>query len=59
MKHGATNLAYLEGCLKGKPKQAKVIVPAQDFGQRDYSDVNEQMMSNLAKEIAEFRKEVG
>ena len=59
VKHGAPNLAYLEAVLKGKPKQAKVIVPAQDFAQRDYSDVNDELMNSIARELADFKKGVG
>lgn len=50
VKHGAPNLAYLEAVLKGKPR-----VISQDFGQRDYSDVPDQMMTDLAKEMAAFK----
>ena len=35
------------------------IVPAQDFPQRDYSGVQDEMMDALSKEIAAMRKEVG
>ena len=36
---------------------AKVkVLPAQDFKQRDYSEVDEQMMNDLAHEMAEFQK---
>ncbi len=55
VKHGAPNLAYLEACMKDNPKpqpQPKVI--AQDFEQRDYSNVPDEMMSNLADEVAAF-----
>ena len=37
--------------------QKKVI--AQDFQQRDYSDVPDQMMNDLARDMEAFRKEVG
>lgn len=52
--HGAANLAYLRAVLNGKPKQGKVTT-ATDFVQRDYSAVNDQMMDDLAKEMAEFK----
>lgn len=55
VEHGATNLAYLKAVLKGKPKQTKVVVNAQDFGQRDYSDVESQMMDDLAEEMKAFK----
>lgn len=56
--HGAPNIAYLEAVLKGtgKKKPAMKVLPAQDFPQRDYSDAQESMMANLAKEIEEMRK---
>lgn len=54
-EHGATNLAYLRAVLKGKPKREKVLVPAQDFEQRDYSDLPDKQMDELAREMAEFK----
>ena len=59
VKHGAPNLAYLEAVLKGSPKKETPKVVAQDFQQRDYSGVNDEMMSNLAKELEEFNKREG
>ena len=58
--HGAPNLAYLEAVLKGKPKEAKPKVMAQDFEQRDYSGVQEQIMKEQAEKIRAFlaKKEV-
>lgn len=35
------------------------IVPAQDFEQRDYSDVSEQMLDELSKEMNEFKAQGG
>ena len=52
VKHGATTLAYLEAVLKGKPKKAKVT----DFSQRDYSEVQDEIMDDLAKEMEDFKK---
>lgn len=57
-EHGVANLAYLRAVLKGEPKKTAPKVVAQDFEQRDYSSVNDDMMSSLAKEVAEFRKGV-
>lgn len=48
--HGATNLAYLRACMSDKPKPGKKV-PAQNFPQRDYSDVNQQLIDNLVEEI--------
>ena len=57
--HGAVNLAYLQAVLRGGPRKEKPKVNAQDFQQRDYSDVNGKLMDDLAAEIAEFeRREV-
>ena len=58
VEHDAPNLAYLKAVLKGKPKQRKPAVAAQDFGQRDYSDVQDQMNAELAAEMEAFKKEV-
>ena len=54
--HGVTNIAYLSAVLKGEPKkkqQKLAVVPAQDYGQRDYSGETEaaieRMMEGWAK----------
>ena len=54
--HGVPTIAYLEAVLKGtgKKKTPVKVLQAQNFPQRDYSDVNDSMMDNLAKEIAAF-----
>ena len=56
--HGVPTIAYLEAVLKGKPKQkpAVKVLPVQDFPQRDYSSVEDEMMANLAKEVEAMRK---
>lgn len=56
-EHGAANLAYLRAVLRGTPKRRKPQVIAQDFEQRDYSDVPDQMMNDLAREIEKMREE--
>lgn len=48
--HGATNLAYLRACMSDKPKPGKKV-SAQNFPQRDYSDIDKQLIDNLAAEI--------
>ena len=61
-EYGVITLAYLRGCLSGRPKEKKPgrILPAQDFPQRSYDDVQSEMMSDLAKQIAEMNaQEVG
>ena len=62
VKHGAPNLAYLEAVMKGKPKQAKAVVPAQDFEQRDYSSIQDGIMDRQSERIRAFlekKQEVG
>ena len=60
-EHGAPNLAYLKAVLKGKPKQAKAVVPAQDFDQRDYSSVQDGIMDRQEERLKAYlaKKEVG
>lgn len=59
VKHGAPNLAYLEAVLKGKPKQAKPVVIAQDYEQRDYSDVQDELLDIQRREIEEKLRRKG
>ena len=54
VKHGAPNLAYLEACLKDAPKKAKVRVAAQDFEQRDYTDVQKRLEDETANRVVEM-----
>ena len=54
-EHGAVNLAYLRACMNGNPKPKGKVIPAQDFPQRDYSEVDSQMMDDLAREVAAFK----
>ena len=54
VKHGATNLAYLEAVLKGRPKKGK----GETYSQRDYSDVPGEMMDELAAEMEAFKRGV-
>ena len=57
VEHSAPNLAYLRAVLKGSgQKGQKRILPAQDFQQRDYSKVDEQLKAQLAKEMEEYMK---
>ena len=53
VKHSAPNLAYLEACLKGTPKQAKPKVNAQDYEQRSYEDVVKQLEEQQTRHILE------
>ena len=52
--HSATSIAYLRAVLKGGPKKAKAYVSAQDFTQRDYSEVPEEMNKALDREVLDF-----
>ena len=58
--HSAPNLAYLRAVLKGEPrKQTGKVLPAQNFGQRDYSGVDDEIKAKLAAEMAEFKQNGG
>ena len=61
VKHSAPNLAYLEACLKGEPKKPKrkQTVVAQDFEQRDYTDVQRQLEEETAKQVIQMLKDNG
>ena len=68
VKDGGQYIPHPATWLNGKrwedeslPQQKhKVMLPAQDFPQRDYSDVDSKMMDSLAREIAEMNAmEVG
>lgn len=54
VKHSAPNLAYLEACLKDAPRKAKPRVTAQDFEQRDYTDVQKQLEDETANRVVEM-----
>ena len=51
VKYGASNLAYLEAVLKGEPKKAKPKVGVQDYGQRDYSGSQDEILDRQKKEF--------
>ena len=59
VKHGAPNIAYLEACLRGTPKKPKPKVEAQNYGQRDYSGVQEAISNDYAGEIERRLKAKG
>ena len=56
VRHGAPNLAYLEAVLKGQPKKEKVRVVAQDYGQRDYKGIPDELIEEQNREMEEFLK---
>ena len=59
VRHGASNLAYLEAVLKGKPKAAKPqvkVLNAQQYGQRDYAGVQDELIAEQDREMQEFMK---
>jgi hypothetical protein len=47
VKHGVSTLAYLEGCLSGKPKKQKATVAAQDYEQRDCLRTDDEIRNNM------------
>ena len=48
-EHGASNLAYLRGVLKGEPRKPKTAVTAQTYEQRDYSGEQESAMQRMLR----------
>ena len=58
-KHGVTNLAYLEAVLKGKPKQEKPKVTAQDYSQRNYGGLQDEHQAQQDAEIMAFLSKRG
>ena len=57
VRHGAPNLAYLEAVLKGQPKKQKARIVAQDYDQRDYSTIQQQLIEEQNREMEEFLRE--
>ena len=59
--HGAPNLAYLGAVLKGKSKAKSPlkVLPAQQYEQRDYSGVNDELSAQQDKEMEEWLKAGG
>ena len=54
VEHGVPTLAYLKAVLKGEPKKtapAKGSVPAQNYGQRDYSGEQEDAMRRMLRVV--------
>lgn len=56
VRHGATNLAYLEAVLKGEPRKQKPKVIAQDYNQRSYDQVTDELMKDQIRDMEEFMK---
>lgn len=55
--HGASNLAYLEAVLKGTGRKKPVkVLPAQQYEQRDYSSVQDEVQADIDREMAAFLK---
>ena len=57
VRHGVTNIAYLEAVLKGGPKKEKPRVVAQDYEQRDYEAVQKQLEKEQEERILQRLKE--
>ncbi|MBO5959507.1 MAG: hypothetical protein J6Q65_05245 [Lentisphaeria bacterium] len=55
--HGVPTIAYLEAVLKGtgKKKAPVKVLPAQAFPQRDYSEVEKDLMEDLKRGIAAMK----
>lgn len=49
--HGAPNLAYLKACMKGEPKKKKPTVTAQDYEQRNYQEVEDDLLQKQNERI--------
>lgn len=47
VEHGATNLAYLQGVLKGAPRKEKGKVAAQQYEQRNYEGEQEAALKRM------------
>lgn len=58
-RYAAPNLAYLEAVLKGSPKKAKPKVNAQDYDQRSYEEVSDEIMADQIREMEEWLKQSG
>ena len=56
VKHGVPTLAYLEAVLKGKPKQPRKTVTAQQYEQRDYGDIDAELQAQQEREMEEFMR---
>ena len=55
VEHSAPNLAYLRAVLKGEPrKQTGKVLPAQNFQQRDYTEVEKEMQERQRERIIEM-----
>ena len=55
VEHSVPSLAYLRAVLKGEPrKQTGKVLPAQNFQQRDYSEVDKQIQEAQRKRIIEM-----
>lgn len=59
VKHNAPTLAYLEAVLKGEPKKQKAKVNAQEYKQRDYDTVTDEIMQEQIRDMEEFMKREG
>lgn len=51
--------AYVRKIIDNQRKAPRKILPAQDFQQRDYSGVDDELKAKLAAEMAEFKKNGG
>ena len=49
--------AYIRRTIENERRQAKRILPAQDFAQRDYSGVQDELMQQLAADMEHYKEE--
>ena len=49
--------AYVRRTIENERRQGKRILPAQDFAQRDYSGVQDELMQSLAEDMRQYKKE--
>lgn len=57
VEHGAPNLAYLQAVLTGKPKaKGGKRVEAQNYEQRDYTEVQKEIDRDMEREMEAFLK---
>ena len=49
--------SYIRKAIENERRQSKRILPAQDFAQRDYTGVQDEMMCELAEEMKQYKKQ--
>ena len=49
--------AYIRRTIENERRQGKRILPAQDFAQRDYSGVEDELLQQLAEDMEHYKEE--